>query len=210
MLRREGDRIVARVDGRPVWPIHHATRSAVPPWDELVGLLMSAAPRPLPLAFGPDLRRPLDAFPGLAFLPRVTAGALVISAAQWRIGRAELWPVDAPMVLKARRLDALRARLGLPRWVGVTDPRRGGSIGCDLESLRAIRTFDRVLGEDAETVTVAEALPVPTEHPVTDGAGARHAAQLMLRLPADATPDDLARSAASAVHAAPTVTAVAG
>lgn len=205
MLRRDGTSIVATVDGRPIWPVHHATRLAPPPWDTLVGLLRSAAPKTLTYPFGVDLRRSLDALPGRRFLPRITVGGrLVLSAAQWRIDRADLWRAGDSTLVKARKLDALRDRLGLPRWVLLVDPRRNTSMLRDLESLRTIQAFDRLLDQDVETVTVVEALPAPADYPVADsshGPTARHMAQLMMRLPLEGSADDLARTAAAATAA---------
>ncbi|MFI9550968.1 lantibiotic dehydratase [Nonomuraea endophytica] len=205
MIRRKGGRIGATVDGRPIWPILHSTRVAIPPWDLLAGILQAAAPTPLGRPLGIDLRTPLTALPGRAFLPRVMAGdRLVISAAQWRVGRAKFWSAGEPALRRAQALDALRERLGLPRWVLVTDPLTGGRVRCDLESLRAVTAIDRMLIHDPETITVTEALPAPVDYPVTTpspGPAARHAAQLMVRLPMDVCPDDLARRTARAINA---------
>lgn len=56
------------------------------------------------------------------FLPRVSAGRIVLSLARWRLERTTLGRLgEVTGVARARRVDALRDELGLPRWVAFAD-----------------------------------------------------------------------------------------
>ena len=120
MLRQVRGRIIATVDERPIWPLHHTTRTVLPPWSELVTLLLSAAPRPLDYVSMVNLQRSIAAFPHRTHLPRITiCRRLVVSCEQWRLSRRQLWQPDDTTLAKARILDRVPASarspsLGLP------------------------------------------------------------------------------------------------
>jgi thiopeptide-type bacteriocin biosynthesis protein len=70
---------------------------------------------------------------GAPFLPRVRAGHLVLSPAQWQLGPADLKPLasleGAPLFQAVQRL---RSRLQLPRWVRVGE--RDNLLSIDLDN----------------------------------------------------------------------------
>jgi hypothetical protein len=204
MLRPVGNRILATVDEQPIWPLHHTTRTTLPPWTEVVTLLLSAAPRPLDYVSMVNLQRSIDAFPHRTHLPRITiCQHLVVSCEQWRLSESQLWKPGDSAVAKARKLDRIRHQLRLPRWVFLMDPRPGSSVCCDLESLRSIRAIDDALESAAKTIVLAESLPAPHKFPVTDnaqGLHARTAAELLIRLPLMEPPHILASRIAQTLH----------
>ncbi|WP_447002274.1 lantibiotic dehydratase [Saccharothrix isguenensis] len=184
-LRREGGEVIAEADGERLWPVHHATRAPVAPWDVALGLLLAAGPRG---ARRRGWHRPhaITAFPGRRHLPRVTVGPVVVSRAQWRVCRDELWPPDAGVEARFRALGRLTRARSLPRWVFAGVP-GGRQVPVDLAGLPALRVLDRVLGAGDELVLV-EMLPDPTGSPVVDTAhdvDDRLACQLLVRLPVD-------------------------
>ena len=140
----------------------------------------------------------LGAFPGQTFVPRHDGwtGALVLSGAQWRLTPGHLWSSAASEVDKARSLGRLRDRLGLPRWVFVSNQSRGGSLPCDLESLRAIHALEHTATRDSMTdIVLEEMVPSPEQFPVSDDGDLgddRVAAELLLRFPYDESPAEMA------------------
>lgn len=203
MVHRKGDELVVEENGKPVWPMYHATRMPLPPWDQLMNLLLRYT-SPQRAAWGRRLRYSLTALPSRAFVPRITVGGdLILSTAQWRLTANQLWDSAVSSLAKARALGRLRDELGLPRWVFVSAPPVGQSFPCDLDSLRAIRVLERVatLGSTADIVA-EEMVPAPDQLPVSvpvDRPGDRVAAELMLRFPCDESPSAMAARVASAL-----------
>ena len=217
LVRRVGGELVAEGDdGQRLWPVCHSGSQPMEPWGAVQALLLAASPAErLTGWFG--AADPLAAFPGLDRIPRLTMGGdLVLSGAQWRLGRAEFWDPAAPLTARARRLAGLRSRFGLPRWVwlrpdagsaplrlvaGASDPVRP----VDLDSLPALRTVERMLADPTVgALLVEEMAPDPDWLPVADTAhapGDRLAAELVLRLPATETPAELAVRAFTAWRA---------
>lgn len=211
-MRRQGSRIVAETRGRLLWPICHTTRVAMPPWDVVRALLGSAA---LPgRSRGTTLGGALAAFPDRDHLPRIIVGdALVVSRAQWRVFRTELWTHGADVWLQARALSRLVHRRGLPRWVFFR-ARGGRSVPVDLLSLLSIGQLDRMLADTAVDELIAEEmLPSPDQLLLSDTAhapGDRLAAQLLLRLPIDSTPAEQAQRACATWHSTEPLVAAVG
>lgn len=213
VLRRNGGRLTAEAGGRPIWPVHHATRSFSPPWDRVARILLAAAP--LDLEWSPvDPAAILALPPGRSSQPRVTvAGGLVVAPAQWRVTTGDLWDVSRPLGERLRALARWRARLGLPRWVHVV-PSGGAPVPCDLDSVLAVRTVESA-ARRGESVRIVETVPAPDELLVADSAHAaadRLVSQLQLRVPVGADPRADAHRIAAAVvtsvtprpvHAAP-------
>lgn len=203
-LRREGRAVIAEAGGERLWPVHHATRMAFPPWDVALALLLSAGP-PGVRRFGRHRADALAAFPGRRHLPRLVAGSLVVSRAQWRVRRDELWAPGAGVEDGFRALGRLTRTRSLPRWV-FAGPPGGRGVPVDLAGLPALRALDRVLAGHDE-LFLAEMVPTPADFPVDDGAhtaGDRLACQLLLRLPVAGDPD----SSPSRAGAAPVAEAV--
>ncbi|MCP2258758.1 Lantibiotic dehydratase, C terminus [Streptoalloteichus tenebrarius] len=197
-LRRVDDRVVAEADGRVLWPMYHATRVPLPPWDVVVTLLCAAAPEGA--RRGCRWSRPLAAFPTRDHLPRVQIGDdLVLCPAQWRLRRSELWAPGASLGDRLRVLSGLMRRRGVPRWVFATRDGHTRPVPVDLAGLPAVRALDRLLAApDTAGLVVEEMLPTPEQFLVTDTAhapGDRLAAQLLLRLPVGVTPAELAARA---------------
>jgi hypothetical protein len=200
-VRRVSGRLRAEVDGRPVCPVYHATRLPLTPWNFIAETLLSAAP--LPLRWSPRrLHHSLDAFPDRTSMPRITVGGgLVVSCAQWRLSAGEIWSPALDAAAKVRALDRLRRARGLPRWVFVSPPGERKPVPCDLESIRAIRVFERAAERSSGQILVVEMLPSPEQLALAsaEGGGAeRIASSLMLRLPCDESPAALATRLAPA------------
>jgi hypothetical protein len=156
---------------------------------------MSAAP--LPIRWSPwRLCNSLDALPGRDFMPRITVGdGLVLSCAQWRIALEHLWDTTSSTLSKARALERFRRRWQLPRWVFVSRDSGSKPVACDLESLRAIRLLERASLDAKSAILVVEMLPAPDKLLVADHAhhdGDRLVSEILLRLPCDESPTEMA------------------
>jgi Lantibiotic dehydratase, N terminus len=203
-IRRSDGRLRADVDGQPIWPVYHATRSFSPPWDRLAWLLLATAPLELPWDFG-GLIDSLTRLPGQHSAPRISvSGGIVLSPARWRVSADHLWDRDAPATTKLRTLIRLRHRYSLPRWVYLDRSDDKPPVPCDLESVHAIRAIQRWTSGNAP-LNVIEMLPAPDELLVVDRAhndGDRLAAQLHLRFPCDESATAMATRVRPAVLAA--------
>ncbi|MDH3598754.1 MAG: hypothetical protein OEU26_03830, partial [Candidatus Tectomicrobia bacterium] len=94
-LRRTDRHFVAEANGHPIFPVYHATRLPLPPWNLLTEILLPATPLPMSW-FQHPLHHLFDAFPGRNFMPRVTIDSdLVLSCAQWRLSLERLWDVNS-------------------------------------------------------------------------------------------------------------------
>lgn len=97
-----------------------------------------------------------------AFLPRVTAGKLVVARARWRIEAAELKALGAASAGAERfqAVQALRAQRGLPRMLVLEDG--DNELPLDLENSLSIESLvDLVKGRRA--ATFVELFPGPDE-----------------------------------------------
>jgi hypothetical protein len=203
-IRRIDGRLRADLDGRPIWPVYHATRSFSPPWDRLARVLLATAPLALPWDFKRVIHS-LTQLPGQPAVPRVlVSGGIVLSPAQWRLSPDHLWDREAPTTAKLRALIRLRNRFSLPRWVYLDRGDTKPPVPCDLESVHAIRTIQRWTTGNAP-VNMIEMLPAPDQFLVVDRAhscGDRLAAQLHLRFPCDESATAMATRLTPAVLAA--------
>ncbi|MEU6508948.1 lantibiotic dehydratase [Streptomyces sp. NPDC046942] len=201
-LRRAGSQVIAEADGRRILPVHHATRSPLPPYDVLVRLLMAAGHPAASRVIRLDGLA--EAFPGAERLPRVTVGGdLVVSPALWRLSRARLWRPGDSDLAKVRALAALRHWAGLPRFAFVRDVPQAKPVPVDFEALTALHLLERVCAhQPGPELLVEEMLPAPGQlllhDPLHDGAAV--AAQLLLRLPYDRSAAELAALAAAALR----------
>jgi hypothetical protein len=193
-IRRIAGRLRAEVDGRSIWPVYHATRSFSPPWDRLARILLATAPDVLPWTYQ-RLDDTLRLLPERNAVPRImVGGSVVLSPAQWRIARADLWDKDAPTTTKLRVLGRLRDRLLLPRWLHLVPPDDEPRMACDLGSLHAIRAFERY-ADRWDPIIAIEMLPSPDRLWVADEAhraGDLLGSELQFRLPVDETPSEMA------------------
>ena len=203
-IRRIDGRLRADLDGQPIWPVYHATRSFSPPWDRLARVLLATAPLELPWDFKRTIQS-LTRLRGQPAVPRVSVGGgLVLSPAQWRVSPQHLWDRDARATAKLRALIRLRSRYELPRWVCLDRGDNKPPAPCDLESVHAIRTIERCTTGHAP-INVTEMLPLPDQFLVLDHAhssGDRLAAQLHLRFPCDESATAMATRVAPAILAA--------
>ncbi|MFE2041960.1 lantibiotic dehydratase [Streptomyces sp. NPDC059477] len=209
-LRREGARVIAEADGRRIVPVHHATRSPVPPYDQLLRVLLTA--RHPGTAEILRLDGLADAFPEARRVPRLTVGGgrLVVSPRTHRVPDPDLWHPDDSDRDKLLHLAALRARTALPRHgfarprtppLPAHDPNPSPTPGppsppppqqtpVDLAALPTLRTIDRLRAQHGRNgFLIEEALPAPGHHLLRDEAHAdgdapsSSAAQLLLRSP---------------------------
>jgi hypothetical protein len=203
----------AEVDGRRIWPVYHATRSPLPPWDHVAELLLAAAPWRLPWT-ARRLHRSLDLFPERSWMPRITVGGdLVVSPAQWRLPADRLWQQDRPLPSVLRSLVRLRDELGLPRLLFVAAAGGGAAVPLDLESLTAVPTIDRLRAASttrqgeangpAPDLIAMEMLPQPADLAVVDHTDEPLVAELLLRLPSTGTPEAMAVALADRLRTRP-------
>ncbi|WP_053656158.1 lantibiotic dehydratase [Streptomyces sp. MMG1121] len=206
-LRRAGSQVIAEAEGRRVLPVHHATRSPLPPYDVLVRLLMAAAHPAASRVIRLD--GPAGAIPGAERLPRVTVGGeLVVSPAVWRVPRARLWRPGDSDLTKARVLAALRHSAGLPRFAFVRAVPQAKPVPVDFEALTAPPLLERICAhQPGPELLVEEMLPAPGQLLLRDPLhqGAAVAAQLLVRLPYDHSAEELAALAAAALCGTPDV-----
>ncbi|MFL6125925.1 MAG: hypothetical protein ACJ73U_40635, partial [Actinophytocola sp.] len=199
-VRRDGERVVAAdPTGRPLWPVCHATRVPPPPWDVVMALLTAASPvsgLAAPFLAGD----PTAAFPDLDRLPRlVVDGGLVLAPRSVVLPRDRLPRRGLPVQDRIRALARLRTETGAPRWNFVRVHGAGRPRPVDLDSMTALRVFDRLLAAPSVTALVLEEmLPAPENLTVGDETGERLAAQLLLRLPHQVRPERLADDVARA------------
>jgi thiopeptide-type bacteriocin biosynthesis protein len=98
---------------------------------------------------------------GAGFLPRITVGRLVLSRARWTLRGARLpkrWGEGAEEQLRV--LSALRAEIGLPRFVALSEGDR--ELPLDLESPLAAGALADAAKNGAE-VALVEVFPGPDE-----------------------------------------------
>ncbi|MET9428937.1 lantibiotic dehydratase [Streptomyces sp. NPDC003036] len=200
-VRRSGRRIIAEADGQRIIPVHHATRSPVPPYDVLVRILLAASH---PAASWLVRLDGLDAaLPDRRRLPRLTAGGeLVLSPATWRLDRTRLWHPGDDLLAKVRTLALLRRDTALPRHAFVRSAPGAKPVPVDFDSLTALHLVERLCAQQAGgELLVEEMLPAPGELLLRDPLhhGAAVAAQALLRLPHDRSAEQLAVTAADAL-----------
>jgi hypothetical protein len=201
-IRRIDGSLRADVEGRPIWPVYHATRSFSPPWDRLARILLATAPSVLSPAY-PGA----DSFllsPDQRAAPRVTVRGVVVFPAQWRLSANQLWDTSSPTIAKLRALTRLRDRLSLPRWLYLMTNNDTPPVPLDLESLDAIRALERNLSA-ASSIRAIEMLPAPDQLLVADQAHRdqdRLVSEVQLRLPVDETATAMATRIAPDILAA--------
>lgn len=198
-IRREGQAVVAEHDGFRIWPVIHTARVASGPW-LIVRTLLSLASPQLDRQSWRSLSYSLPAWPDRDHIPRITVGGkLVLTAGQWRVRRGDLGSPQDRLADRARALATLRRARSLPRWVTIMADNHDEPVVADLDSLRTLRTVDRVPSRN-ETLIFTELIPGPDELPVRDLAepsGQGHWAELLLRLPFAASPETEAAAFAS-------------
>ncbi|HEX3722059.1 MAG TPA: lantibiotic dehydratase, partial [Nitrolancea sp.] len=186
-LRRINGKLRAEVDGQPIWPVHHATRSFSPPWDRLARVLLATAPVELPWDYHRMLQS-LTRLPSCFNVPRISvSGGIILSPALWRLSTDQLWDRSAPMPAKLRALIRLRSQNALPRWIELMPVDDKPAVPCDLESTLAIRAIERYATGRAQ-LELREMLPAPDQLLVVDRAhnpGDRLVSQLQMRFPSD-------------------------
>lgn len=202
-LRQEQGRIIAEADGDELWPMMHATRSLPQPWPLIVGWLLRASPQPFRGSWR-KLDWSLPGWPERNYVPRLTlsGGRVVITPAQWRISVDELWrPADTALA-KARMLQRLHARLGLPRWVTICGDVHQEPLACDLESLQTLHVVDRLVRSGATEFLVAELIPRPDQFMVNDPlhSAGPSGSEWLVRLPWQVSPAALAHRTVQAMH----------
>jgi hypothetical protein len=138
--------------------------------------------------------------PDRAFMPRITIeDELILSCAQWRITAAELWDSAADDLSKVRALEQIRRRRGLPRFVFLSTSRSVRPVACDLENLESIALIEKLTRPDAQLIAM-EMLPAPDQLMVRDGDSPRRfVSELLLRLPCDESPLEMAERVASKI-----------
>ncbi|MFH8336510.1 lantibiotic dehydratase [Streptomyces sp. AM6-12] len=206
-LRRDGYQVVAETDGQRVLPIHHATRTPLPPYDILLRLLLAAG-HPSASRFI-RLDGLTEALPEAGRVPRLTVGGtLVVSPAGWRVPRDLLWRRGDGDLAKVRALTGLCRDAGLPRFAFVRAAAGARPAPVDFAALTAVPLLERLCAhQPGADLLVEEMLPGPDGLSLRDPlhGGATVAAQLLLRLSADQDTEELAARAAAALRGAPSL-----
>jgi thiopeptide-type bacteriocin biosynthesis protein len=139
----------------------------------------------------------LDAF---AFLPRVRVGKLILARARWELSADDLEPLEkafagsnaakTPDQIRALRervaatIAALRKRLGLPRWVVLSDG--DNELPIDLENPLMVDSAAAIL-KGRHTATLHELLPAHDQLPLKSPEGSfTHELMVMFARPAPA------------------------
>jgi thiopeptide-type bacteriocin biosynthesis protein len=129
---------------------------------------------------------------GASFLPRVTAGRLVLSRARWTIGGRRLSAFkEARGDERFRVLRALAGELGLPRFVSLTEADK--ELPLDLENVLSVEALASFVKEQPE-ITLNELFPGPDEL-CCSGPEGRFVHEIvvpLLRAPAAAAPAERA------------------
>ncbi|MGQ5635787.1 MULTISPECIES: lantibiotic dehydratase [unclassified Streptomyces] len=206
-LRRDGHQVVAETDGQRLLPLHHATRTPLPPYDVLLRLLLAAGHPAASRVIRLDGLT--EAFPEAHRVPRVTVGGtLVVSPAGWRVPRDLLWRSGDSDLAKMRALTGLSRDAGLPRFAFVRAAPGARPVPVDFTALTAVPLLERLCAhQPGADLLVEEMLPGPDGLLLRDPlhGGAAVAAQLLLRLPTDQGVEELTALAAAALRGAPDV-----
>ncbi len=111
------------------------------------------------------------------FLPRVTAGRLVLCRAQWHLTKPEIKRLtekrDASLY---REIQSWRAGKRLPRWIALFE--EDNLLPIDLDNILIVETFVHLI-RNREEARVIEMFPTPTELCVR-GPGGRFCHELVI------------------------------
>jgi thiopeptide-type bacteriocin biosynthesis protein len=91
------------------------------------------------------------------FLPRVTAGRLVLSRAAWNLAARELRPLAGASF---PAVQELRRRLGWPRWIALAE--HDNELPVDLDNALCVETFAHLIGR-RPSARVVELFPPPDQ-----------------------------------------------
>jgi lantibiotic biosynthesis protein len=95
------------------------------------------------------------------FLPRVVCGRLVLSLAQWNVGKADLKRLsESRGAERFRTVQSWRAKLGLPRLIVLADG--DNRLPIDLANALSVESFVHLV-KDREQATLIEMFPGPEE-----------------------------------------------
>lgn len=182
VLRRQRGQLIAEAYGRPIFPVHHASRIPMPPWSAVTGPLLSCGPPAL--RWNPtQLHSSLTAFADLDHVPRIVVDdGLIVTGAQWRVRLDELPGFaaadgereTAKLVAGGSLLDDLRTlarvreRLHPVRFVYVSAERPDKPVACDLASTRSIDALKKVAAKAEAWLTLTEMVPSPDQLSTVD------------------------------------------
>ncbi|RKH13386.1 Lanthionine biosynthesis protein LanB [Corallococcus sp. CA053C] len=150
-LSVQGSRIVLRSAslGREVLPrvthVHNFGRAHLRPYTFLGTLQQQGVTPGLRWHWGP--------LASSAFLPRVTAGRLILYRARWRLQASTLRALgEREGAERFREVGRLRERLGLPRLVGLVD--QDNVLPVDLDNVLSLDTFVHLVRQRTDVVLV--------------------------------------------------------
>jgi thiopeptide-type bacteriocin biosynthesis protein len=170
-----GDRIVLRSArlGREVVPrlttAHNYTWRSLPVYRFLCSLQHQGVAGGLGWEWGPLAAAP--------FLPRVTAGRLILALARWRLTHAELRRLGAARGdERYRAVQQLRAERRLPRWVVLADD--DNALPLDLDNALLVESFVHLVRNRSQAL-LTELYPGPDEF-VAHGPEGRYVHELVV------------------------------
>ena len=98
----------------------------------------------------------------LPYLPRVSLGRTVLALAQWNLRKEDLKPLGADEAAdRFRAVQALRARVELPRWIGVADG--DNVLTVDLDNVVQVESFVALVKNRGRRPSSRRCSPRPTE-----------------------------------------------
>ena len=101
------------------------------------------------------------ALAGAPYLPRVRHGRVILSVARWVVEKEALTALaKGDEAARVEAVQALRARLELPRWIGVADA--DNVLPVDLDNVLSIESFVALV-KNRRGVALQEMHPLPDE-----------------------------------------------
>jgi thiopeptide-type bacteriocin biosynthesis protein len=146
---------------------HNHGYADAPVYRFLAALAVEDTPWARPWDWGPLVRA--------AFLPRVTAGRIVLAPARWRLDAREIERLrGARGAARFAAAQAIRAARGLPRFVALEDA--DNILPVDLDSALGVESFAHIL-EGREEASLLEG---PESCCVEDDTGARYTHEIVV------------------------------
>lgn len=178
-----------------VFPMYHATRLPISPWNIITDTLLNAVP--YQMRWTPrNMCRLLDAFPNAEHSPQLqVANGLVVSCEQWRLPERLPWQPNDRLVFKIQCINRLRKSLDLPRVVFLSAGIDRRPSACDLYNIDSVRLFEAVYKQGGDILAIAMT-PEPESLLVTKNTGQgvdRFQSTTLIRFPLTESPEEMSQ-----------------